>query len=112
MLESYLGDLIDAGSVRPQSAVREKYAWMMEHSLPDAFAQVRHCAAVHPTEQLAEVENAWPWKLSGPKNAPGVIPPWPATAARCTPFKDTREQTSMETLQSGRSTHLFPAAAL
>ena len=55
MLESYLGDLIDA-EASGRNLLFEKYAWMMEHSLPDAFAQVRHALPVLPPEQLAEVE--------------------------------------------------------
>ena len=81
MLESYLGDLIDA-EASGRNLLFEKYAWMMEHSLPDAFAQVRHALPVLPPEQLAEVEECVAMEAV-----------WAV--------QDTPEQTSMETYNRG-----------
>lgn len=100
MLESYLGDLIDA-EASGRNLLFEKYAWMMEHSLPDAFAQVRHALPVLPPEQLAEVEECVAMEAVW---AEECARRYPALARHGRPLRtvqDTPEQTSMETYNRG-----------
>ena len=100
MLESYLGGLIDA-EASGRNLLFEKYAWMMEHSLPDAFAQVRHALPVLPPEQLAEVEECVAMEAVW---AEECARRYPALARHGRPLRtvqDTPEQTSMETYNRG-----------